>query len=106
MTDWFQVLIAQGGYLGLFLLMFGETIFPPIPSEVIMSMAGLQVAKGQMTLTFAILAGSAGAMLGNIVWYLLARWLGMRRLKPLIDQGPSSIWSFSSSCFPTSGGMP
>lgn len=86
MTDWVQEVIAQGGYLTLFLLMFAETVFPPIPSEVIMSMAGLQVAKGHLTLVPAILAGSAGAMLGNIVWYLLALWLGMRRLKPLIDR--------------------
>ena len=86
MTDWVQEIIAQGGYLGLFLLMFGETVFPPIPSEVIMSMAGLQVAKGHMSLTFAIVAGSAGAMLGNIAWYLAARGLGIARLKPLIDR--------------------
>jgi membrane protein DedA with SNARE-associated domain len=86
MTEWVQEMIAQGGYLGLLLLMFGETIFPPIPSEVIMSMAGLQVAKGNMALTPAILVGSSGAMLGNIVWYLLARALGIERLKPLIDR--------------------
>lgn len=86
MTDWVRQLIADGGYLGVFLLMFGETIFPPIPSEVIMSMAGLQVAKGTMELPVAILAGTAGAMLGNIVWYLAARWLGLDRLRPLIDR--------------------
>ena len=86
MTDWVQDIIAQGGYLGVFLLMFGETIFPPIPSEVIMSMAGLQVAKGNMSLLPGILMGSAGEMLGNNVWYLLARWLGLERLKPLVDR--------------------
>lgn len=86
MTDWVQQLIADGGYLGVFLLMFGETIFPPIPSEVIMSIAGLQVAKGVMTLPAAILAGSAGAMLGNIVWYLAARRLGLDRLRPLVER--------------------
>jgi membrane protein DedA with SNARE-associated domain len=86
MTDWVQAMIAEGGYLGLFLLMFGETIFPPIPSEVIMSMAGLQVAKGTMSLIGAIVAGSMGAMLGNIVWYLVAFRLGMDRLRPLIER--------------------
>jgi membrane protein DedA with SNARE-associated domain len=86
MTDWVQQLIAEGGYLGLCLLMFAETVFPPIPSEVIMSMAGLQAAKGHMNLTVAILSGSAGAMLGNIVWYLAARWLGLERLRPLIQR--------------------
>lgn len=86
MTDWVQEMIAQGGYLGVFLLMFAETIFPPIPSEVIMSMAGLQAAKGSMSLAGAIMIGAAGAMLGNIVWYFVARWLGLDRFKPLIDR--------------------
>ena len=86
MTDWVQEMIAQGGYLGVFLLMFAETVFPPIPSEVIMSMAGLQAAKGTMSLPLVILLGSAGAMLGNIVWYLAARALGLDRLKPLIHR--------------------
>nr|WP_047165679.1 DedA family protein [Sphingomonas sp. Y57] len=86
MTDWVQQLIADGSYLGLFLLMFAETVFPPIPSEVIMSMAGLQAAKGTMQLPVAIAAGSAGAMLGNIVWYLAARQLGLDRLRPLIER--------------------
>ncbi|MBD3760318.1 DedA family protein [Sphingomonadaceae bacterium G21617-S1] len=86
MTDWVQAMIADGGYLCVFLLMFGETVFPPIPSEVIMSMAGLQAAKGTMSLMGAILVGSAGAMLGNIVWYLAARRLGLARLRPLIER--------------------
>ena len=86
MTDWVQAIIAEGGYLGLFLLMLAETIFPPIPSEVIMSMAGLQAAKGVLSLPVAIFAGSSGAMLGNIAWYCAARALGLARLKPLIDR--------------------
>ena len=86
MTDWVQAIIAEGGYFGLLLLMLAETIFPPIPSEVIMSMAGLQAAKGAMSLPIAIVAGSSGAMLGNIAWYFAARALGLARLKPLIDR--------------------
>jgi membrane protein DedA with SNARE-associated domain len=86
MSDWIQRLIADGGYFGLFLLMLAETVFPPIPSEVIMSMAGLQAAKGVLSLPGAILSGSAGAMLGNLLWYLLARWLGMDRFRPLIER--------------------
>lgn len=86
MSDWIQRLIADGGYFGLFLLMLAETVFPPIPSEVIMSMAGLQAAKGILSLPSAILSGSAGAMLGNLLWYLAARWLGMDRLRPLIER--------------------
>lgn len=84
--DWVIRLIEQSGYLGVGFLMFLETVFPPIPSEVIMSVAGIAAAKGQMNLWGVIAAGTTGAMLGNIVWYLAARALGIIRLKPLIDR--------------------
>jgi membrane protein DedA with SNARE-associated domain len=79
-------MIEQSGYLGVGFLMFLETIFPPIPSEVIMPVAGVAAARGEMTLGGVIAAGTAGAMLGNIVWYLAARALGIVRFKPLIDR--------------------
>ena len=86
MSDWVIRLIEQSGYLGVGFLMFLETIFPPIPSEVIMPVAGVAAAKGQMALAGVIASGTAGAMLGNIVWYLAARALGIVRFKPIIDR--------------------
>jgi membrane protein DedA with SNARE-associated domain len=86
MGDWVIRMIEQSGYLGVGFLMFLETIFPPIPSEVIMPVAGVAAARGDMSLGGVIAAGTAGAMLGNIVWYLAARALGIVRFKPLIDR--------------------
>ena len=86
MSDWVVRLIEQSGYLGVGFLMFLETIFPPIPSEVIMPVAGIAAARGQMALPWVIVAGTSGAMLGNIVWYLAARALGVVRLKPIIER--------------------
>ena len=86
MSDWIIRLIEQSGYLGVAFLMFLETIFPPIPSEIIMSVAGVTAAKGEMSLSGAIAAGTAGAMLGNILWYLAARALGIQRLEPLVHR--------------------
>lgn len=86
MGEWVIRLIEQSGYLGVAFLMFLETVFPPIPSEVIMSVAGVAAARGDLTLSGVIGAGTAGAMLGNIVWYLAARALGIIRLKPLIER--------------------
>jgi membrane protein DedA with SNARE-associated domain len=84
MSDWIGELIARGGYWGVMLLMFVETIFPPIPSEVIMPLAGMEAARGQMNLPGVIAAGTAGAMLGNTAWYFLARSLGTERLRPFV----------------------
>lgn len=86
MGDWVRQLIEQSGYLGVAFLMFAETVFPPIPSEVIMSLSGLQAARGTMTLWGVILSGTTGAMFGNIVWYVLARTLGIDRFHPFIDR--------------------
>ncbi|WP_205480993.1 VTT domain-containing protein [Sphingomonas arenae] len=86
MADWVIRLIEQSGYLGVAFLMFLETVFPPIPSEVIMPVAGVAASQGRMSLGWVIASGTAGAMLGNIVWYLAARALGIIRLRPFIDK--------------------
>jgi len=84
--DWVFQLVEGGGYWGVLLLMFLETVFPPIPSEVIMPVAGIVAASGALSLTGVILAGSLGAMLGNTFWYVLARMIGVERFQPLIER--------------------
>lgn len=84
MSDWIIRLIEQSGYLGVAFLMFLETVFPPIPSEVIMSVAGVAAGQGKLHYGWVVAAGTAGAMLGNILWYLAARALGIQRLEPII----------------------
>ena len=84
MSDWVVRLIEQSGYLGIGFLMFLETLFPPIPSEVIMPVAGVAAAKGELDFGLTVASGTAGAMLGNIIWYLAARALGHDRLKPMV----------------------
>lgn len=86
MQDWVFQLVEGGGYWGVLLLMFLETVFPPIPSEVIMPVAGIVAASGALSLTGVILAGSLGAMLGNTFWYVLARMIGVERFQPLIER--------------------
>ena len=86
MSDWVVRLIDQSGYLGIAFLMFLETIFPPIPSEVIMSIAGVAAGQGKLSYWLVVASGTGGAMLGNVVWYLAARALGLERLHPIIDR--------------------
>ena len=86
MSQWIIDLINQSGYLGVGFLMFLETVFPPIPSEVIMPVAGLAAARGTMDIWGVIASGTAGAMLGNYFWYLAARVIDIKRFKPLIER--------------------
>ena len=48
MNEWIIRLIEQGGYWGVFFLMVIENVFPPIPSEVIMGLSGVAVARGTL----------------------------------------------------------
>lgn len=86
MSDWIIRLIDQTGYLGIAFLMFLETMFPPIPSEVIMPVAGLSAARGNLHIAGVIASGTAGAMLGNYFWYLAARVIGIDRFRPMIER--------------------
>ncbi len=86
MADWVIRLIEQSGYWGVAFLMFLETVFPPVPSEVIMPIAGVSAASGRMTLGGVIASGTAGAMAGNFFWYLVAHWIGLRRFRAFIER--------------------
>lgn len=77
MTSWAE----QGGYPAIALLMFLENVFPPIPSEVIMPIAGYAASRGDLSLPLAVLAGAAGSLAGAWLWYGIGRRLGTDRLK-------------------------
>ncbi|RVT93008.1 DedA family protein [Sphingomonas crocodyli] len=81
MDDWINSLIETLGAAGVALLMFLENIFPPIPSELIMPLAGYAAADGRTSLPLVIAAGIAGTCAGAGCWYGLGRWLGEERLK-------------------------
>ncbi|MFC3124974.1 DedA family protein [Pseudoroseomonas globiformis] len=84
MIEWITNTVGEAGPLGVALLMFLENLFPPIPSELIMPLAGFAAAEGRMGLVAAILAGTTGSLLGNAVWYEVSRAIGSRRIRPLV----------------------
>jgi membrane protein DedA with SNARE-associated domain len=86
MTEWIIRAIEQGGYWGIFFLMVIENVFPPIPSEVIMGLGGIAVARGAMEFGPLLLVGTVGSTLGNYAWFLVGDRLGYRRLQPLVDR--------------------
>lgn len=79
-------LIDWGGYPAVFALMLLETVFPPLPSEVILPVAGMRAAAGPLGLGGVIAAASAGAMVGNFIWYLVARAIGIDRFRLFIER--------------------
>lgn len=81
MFDWVVSTIESWGYLGVFALMVAENVFPPIPSEVIMPLAGFLAGAGKLSLGLTILVGTLGSVLGTLMWYYIGLWFGEERLK-------------------------
>ncbi len=78
-------LIEQQGYFAIFLLIFIENIFPPIPSEVILLFGGYVSHKSILNIWLAILSATAGSLLGAIVLYLVSSHLGKEKIKTLLS---------------------
>ena len=81
MFDWVVSTIESWGYLGVFVLMVAENVFPPIPSEVIMPLAGFLAGGGKLSLGLTIVVGTLGSVLGTLMWYCIGLWFGEARLK-------------------------
>jgi len=66
--------ITANGYLGVFVLMVAENLFPPIPSEVILSFIGHLAATGELSLIPALAVATLGALFGTTLWFLVG-WM-------------------------------
>ena len=81
MFAWITDVVEQTGYLGVALLMLAENIFPPLPSELIMPLAGFTAARSELNIFLVVIAGSIGSLSGALAWYYIGRWMGSDRLK-------------------------
>jgi membrane protein DedA with SNARE-associated domain len=88
MAEWITNTMNSLGYLGIGLLMFLENLFPPIPSELIMPLAGFTATQpgSKIQLLPAILAGVLGTVLGALPWYYAGKFVGDERLKRWADR--------------------
>ena len=78
--------INSFGYIGIAFLMALENIFPPIPSELIMPLAGFTASQGKLEFFPVVIAGTIGTVLGATPWYFLGRYWGLRRTKKIADK--------------------
>jgi membrane protein DedA with SNARE-associated domain len=84
--DFIVDIMAEGGYIGIFFLMLMENVFPPIPSELIMSLAGFVAADGELNIVWVILAGTAGSVAGALFWYYAGLLFGRQRIDRLAER--------------------
>jgi membrane protein DedA with SNARE-associated domain len=65
--------IDSVGYAGLALVMLVENVLPPVPSEVVLPLVGLQVSAGHLAYWAAVLASTVGSVLGAWALYGIGR---------------------------------
>ncbi|MFF2479531.1 DedA family protein [Paenibacillus sp. NPDC058071] len=86
MEHWITDLMEKFGYLGIFLLIAIENIFPPIPSEVILTFGGFMTTYSALTIPGVIAVATAGSIAGALVLYYIGTLLDVPRLEKLVDR--------------------
>lgn len=86
MESWIQDLIEQFGYWGVFLLIAIENIFPPIPSEVILTFGGYMTNSMNLSVTGVIISATLGSCLGAVILYCLGLLMDVEKLERVIDR--------------------
>ena len=85
MQEFMLSIMEQFGYLGVFLLIAIENIFPPIPSEVVLLFGGFMTTYTELNVILMIVAATLGSLLGAIVLYYVGKILNKERLKKLVS---------------------
>jgi membrane protein DedA with SNARE-associated domain len=86
MEIWISNLIEQFGYWGVFFLIALENIFPPIPSEVILTFGGYMTSQTSLTIPGVIIASTVGSVFGAIILYCLGTILNVTKLEGIIER--------------------
>ena len=76
------------GEIGVGVLVLGENVFPPIPSEVVLPLAGYLASRGRMDLTLVVVAATVGSVLGALLLYEVGARTGRVRIRRLVDRMP------------------
>ncbi len=93
MTQWVFSIVDRLGEIGIGLLIFLENVLPPIPSEVILPLAGFRARTGALNLWLTWPLATLGSVLGAVALYGLGAWLGYDRLHALAGKR----WFFLTS---------
>ncbi|MEU9509513.1 DedA family protein [Micromonospora sp. NPDC048170] len=88
LTGWVAGVIDAAGAIGVALLVALESIIPPIPSEIVLAMAGYLASEGRFNVVLVWAAATVGSLAGALVLYWLGAAAGEDRLKRWLDRLP------------------
>ena len=86
MENWITQFMEQYGYLGVFLMIALENVFPPIPSEIILPFGGFMTTYTSMTVPGVVIASTAGSVVEAVILYGIGLLLDVERLEKIIDR--------------------
>jgi membrane protein DedA with SNARE-associated domain len=84
LTDWATDIVERLGYLGVAMLVAIENVFPPIPSEVVLGLAGYTASQGDAWVVGMIIAATIGSVVGAWVLYGFSAAVGPVRLRAVV----------------------
>lgn len=87
-AGWMTGLIDSLGPLGVGVIIVAETVFPPIPSEVVLPAAGYLAGLGQLGFWATLVFATLGSVIGSLVLYGAGRWVGTERLTRVAAKVP------------------
>ncbi|EGX6704868.1 TPA: DedA family protein [Listeria innocua] len=84
METWITSIMADFGYIGIFLLIMIENLFPPIPSEIILTFGGFMTTVSSLNVVMVIIVATLGSVVGAILLYKVASYFGKERLTHIV----------------------
>lgn len=86
MEAWITAVMEDYGYVGIFFLILIENIFPPIPSEIVLTVGGFMTTTAELSVAGVVIASTAGSVAGAVILYYIGRWLSVERLEGLVEK--------------------
>ncbi|HBI6246319.1 TPA: DedA family protein [Listeria monocytogenes] len=84
METWITSIMAEFGYIGIFVLIMVENLFPPIPSEIILTFGGFMTTVTSLNVVMVIIVATLGSVVGAILLYKVASYFGKERLTKIV----------------------
>lgn len=84
MESWITSVMEDFGYIGVFLLIMLENLFPPIPSEVILTFGGFMTTHTDLTIFGVVLTSTLGSVVGAIILYGIGAIIGVNRIERFV----------------------
>lgn len=94
MENWITDFMSQYGYIAIFLLVALENVFPPIPSEIILTFAGFMIISTEMNFFGVVIAATLGAVIGAIILYGLGALLKKETIENILDGKIGRVMGF------------